>query len=114
MKVEVVGPGTIGARVANALLRARELLGIDEVIVFKRRFDPQYMSDLWQLKLRGAKLALKEENLEEFAQFGLKADYGEMEALSESDVVADCTTDGEAGKFRDRYEETCQRAKGLI
>lgn len=114
MKVEVVGPGTIGARVADALLRARELLGIDEVIVFKRRLDPQYMSDLWQLTSRGAKLALKEENFEEFARCGLKADYEEMEALSESDVVADCTTDGEAGKFRARYEEACRRARGLI
>lgn len=114
MKVEVVGPGTIGARVADALLRVREVLGIDEVIVFKRRFDPQYMSDLWQLKLRGAKLALKEEHFGEFARFGLKADYEEVEALSGCEVVVDCTTDGEAGKFRGRYEEVCQRARGLI
>jgi hypothetical protein len=81
MKVEVVGPGTIGARVADALLRVREAVGIDEVIVFKRRFDPQYMSDLWQLKLRGVKLALKKENFEAFARVGLKADYEEMEVL---------------------------------
>jgi len=114
MKVEVVGPGTIGARVADALLRVREILGIDEVIVFKRRFDPQYMSDLWQLKLRGAKLALKKENFGEFARIGLKADYEEMEVLSGCEVVVDCTTDGEAGKFRARYEEVCHRAKGLI
>ncbi len=63
MKVEVVGPGTIGARVADALLRVKEMLSIDEVIVFKRRFEPQYMSDLWQLKLRGAKLALRKEKI---------------------------------------------------
>ena len=114
MKVEVVGPGTIGARVADALLRARELLGVDEVIVFKRRFDPQYMSDLWQLKSRGAKLALKKENFEEFARFGLEADYEEMEALSGCEVVVDCTTDGEAGKFRGGYEDACYQAKGFI
>jgi glyceraldehyde-3-phosphate dehydrogenase (NAD(P)) len=114
MRVEVVGPGTIGARVADALLRVNAALGIEEVIVFKRTFDPQYMSDLWQLKLRGAKLAVKKENFEEFARVGLKADYEEMEALGGCDVIVDCTTDGEAGRFRERYEEACYEARGLI
>jgi len=93
-KVAVIGPGTIGEQVAYMLLGTRRVLGVDDVIVYKRTPEVRDVSKVKGLVDEGALLAVEEAQMDAFRALGLRPTMTRPEALAEASIVFDCSGAG--------------------
>ena len=111
--IHVVGTGTIGEPLIGLLCDHREEFGIDEVTFHKHtplKTDRSKVLDL--IERRGAKLAVEQDRVQSFADFGMKAHCTAEEALERATVVIDCTPVGNRNK--ERYLQHLETTKGFI
>ncbi len=110
MNVLVVGTGSIGSALARLLLQLRGPLGIDEVFVYKHTPRLQDRPLLLDLRGRGARLVVRQEQAGAFDELGIPPDVvGLEEAVRAVRVVFDCSPDGGGLQNKrtiyDRYAE---------
>lgn len=98
VKVAVNGYGTIGKRVAEAVLKQEdmELVGV-------AKLNPDYEAFLAERK--GIRIFAPKENLEKFKEAGLKVEGTVEDMVSASDIVVDATPDGVGAKNKQIYEK---------
>jgi glyceraldehyde-3-phosphate dehydrogenase (NAD(P)) len=111
--VHVVGTGTIGEPLIVLLSQMKEQLGIDEVTFNKRTPRISEKPDVENMMLKGAKLCVQEENVDEFTKMGLEPSYTSDEAVRRASVVVDCTPDGNKNK-EDIYKQYEDSVLGFI
>jgi len=112
--VLVIGTGTIGEPLIGLICDHKKDFGIDEVIFHKRtplKTDRSKVLDL--IERRGAKLAVDEDRVDDFAELGMKASYVAPEALERAAVVLDCTPVGNKNK-EELYGDYIDNTKGFI
>lgn len=114
MKVGIYSPGTVGKRVIHAILANKNLLGIKELVVFKRTPDKEYMSVLEMMKIEGAKFAFERGQTKAFSELGIEADYEKNEALSAVDVLIDCSAEGVSLGHKKDYKKIAKKCRGFI
>lgn len=112
--VGVYSPGTVGSRVIHAILEMQDLLGVDELIVFKRTPDREYVSVLEMMKARGARFAFQRDTIGDFEKLGIRADYEREEALSLVDLLIDCSSDGVPLRHKPDYERLAPQCRGFV
>lgn len=97
--VHVIGTGTIGEPLTGLLCDHKEAFGIEEVTFHKRtplKTDRSKVRDL--IERRGAKLAVDEDRVDAFRDFGMKPTYGAEQAMERAAVIIDCTPVGNENK----------------
>ncbi|MEZ0394317.1 MAG: type II glyceraldehyde-3-phosphate dehydrogenase [Desulfurococcaceae archaeon] len=103
IRVGVVGYGTIGKRVADAVARQDDMVLVG---VFKTR--PNY--EAYAASARGYRLFVPPDREKEFVERGLKVS-GHLEDLVEgADVIVDASPGGVGAKNREIYERHGRRA----
>jgi hypothetical protein len=113
-RVGVYSPGTVGSRVIHAILETRDLLGVDELIVFKRTPDKEYVSVLEMMRARGTRFAFQRDAIPDFERLGIRADYEREEALGLVDVLIDCSADGIPLRHKPDYERLVPQCRGFV
>lgn len=114
LTIGVYSPGTVGSRIIHALLRERELLGVGEVIVFKRTPDREYVSVQEMMRREGAHFAFQSDMIPEFGKLGIEAHYERREALSKVDLLIDCSAEGIPLKHKPEYEKHAPQCRGFV
>jgi glyceraldehyde-3-phosphate dehydrogenase/erythrose-4-phosphate dehydrogenase len=96
--VHVVGTGTVGAPLIGILSSRCKNSGVEEVTFQPDPTEIRNIALLKGLVSHGAKLAIPEEHIDEFASVGCKVDYQAAEAIDRAGVVIDCSVAGTAMK----------------
>ncbi|MET1159603.1 MAG: type II glyceraldehyde-3-phosphate dehydrogenase [Thermoprotei archaeon] len=96
MRIGIVGYGTIGKRVADAL---KKLESVKVVGVVKTK--PDYSAEL--VLRKGFKLYTIHESLDEFRKKGLEVSGTVEDLLNEVDLVIDATPGGMGRKYKELY-----------
>ncbi|MBI4119578.1 MAG: hypothetical protein HY456_01880 [Parcubacteria group bacterium] len=112
--VGIYSPGTTGSRIIHAVLHTKDLLGVDEVIVFKRTPDKEYCSVLEMMRMQGARFAFQKDMIKKFSELGIGADYEREDALGRVDVLVDCSAEGVPLQHKPDYERLATQCRGFI
>ncbi len=92
--VLVIGTGTIGEPLIGLLAEHKDLLGLDDVLFFKRTPLSEERGKVEALLRKGAKIASTSDALSKFHELGFTESFDVEEAYSTSDVIIDCTPSG--------------------
>src|SRR5581483_7295741 len=96
--IHVIGTGTIGEPLIGMLIDHAQEFGVDEVTFHKRT---PLKTDRWKVKdllSRGAKLAVDDDSMKDFNNFGIEPSYTAEQALDAASIVIDCTPVGNENK----------------
>ncbi|MBI4152160.1 hypothetical protein HY495_00480 [Candidatus Woesearchaeota archaeon] len=111
-KVHIVGTGTIGEPLIGLFTRHAQEWEIERVSFHKRTPLPNDRSKVLNLIKAGAVLAVEDAVRGEFERLGMQAELSSEEALSEADVVIDCTPAG--NDHKERIYQHLDGPKGFI
>ncbi|HDY76008.1 MAG TPA: hypothetical protein ENH49_05740 [Candidatus Marinimicrobia bacterium] len=101
--VHVVGTGTIGEPLIGLLTDYKTQLGIDEITFHKNTPLISDSSKVYDLRKRGARLAVNEDRFQDFKDLGMDPDFETEDAIKRSVVVIDCTPKGIGHKNKEQY-----------
>lgn len=101
MKVHVVGTGTIGEPLIALLLNKQDELCIERVTFSKRTAGRKDTTKVRQLIAKGGKLAAPEAQMDEFEAVDQKVAMPLEQAITQADVVVDCTSTGGGLKHKE-------------
>ncbi|MBS3169595.1 hypothetical protein J4210_03845 [Candidatus Woesearchaeota archaeon] len=111
-KVHIVGTGTIGEPLIGLFTRHAQDWDISRVSFHKRTPSQNDRPKVLNLMKAGAVLAVDDVVQREFERLGMQAGLSSEEALSEADVVIDCTPAG--NDHKERIYQHLDGPKGFI
>ncbi|BCS94160.1 Glyceraldehyde-3-phosphate dehydrogenase [Metallosphaera sp. J1] len=103
IKVAVNGYGTIGKRVASAILAQPDM-----TLVGVSKTSPNY--EAYQAQRMGINLYVTKESLKEFEEAGIKVKGVLEDMIREADVVVDATPNGVGAQYKQVYTSMGKRA----
>ncbi|MGQ9601586.1 MAG: hypothetical protein ACUVQU_00805 [Candidatus Bipolaricaulia bacterium] len=113
--VLVIGTGTIGEPLIGLLCDIKGRVGIGEVLFHKRSPRLEDRPKIANLIKRGARLCVDEDKAGGFEELGFKPSLTKLEALSQAEVVIDCTPKGFGNQNkRDYYQRFEGKRRGFI
>ena len=92
--VLVIGTGTIGEPLIGLLAEHKEILGLDNVIFFKRTPLSDERGKVEALLRKGAQIVSTSDVLSDFTELGFSNIYDVEKAYQDADVIIDCTPSG--------------------
>jgi len=92
--VLVIGTGTIGEPLIGLLAEHKEILGLDNVIFFKRTPLSDERGKVEALLRKGAQIVSTSDVLSDFIELGFSNIYDVEKAYQDADVIIDCTPSG--------------------
>ena len=92
--VLVIGTGTIGEPLIGLLAEHKEILGLDNVIFFKRTPLSDERGKVEALLRKGAQIVSTSDVLSDFTKLGFSSIYDVEKAYQDADVIIDCTPSG--------------------
>ena len=92
--VMVIGTGTIGEPLIGLLAEHKDVLGLDNVVFFKRTPLSDEKGKVEALLRKGAKIVSTSDALSDFKQLGFAYIENVDNAYEDVDVIIDCTPSG--------------------